>query len=426
MIGAIVIGGEHPGLGIARSLGRRGIPVVVIDDQESISRFSRYVNRVVRVKNLLDENQTVENVLEVGRRLGLKGWVLFPTRDETVAAFSCHRDRLSRMFRVSTGPWASIQWAWDKKNTYERAQQLGIPVPQTHNPRSEEDLERLVERLPLALKPSIKENFFYATGAKAWRAETAQQLRYLFHKAANQIRLEEILLQEIIPGDGNCQYSYCAFFRNGEAHSVLVARRMRQHPREFGRAATYVETVDCPEIEALSERFLRSIDYHGLVEVEFKRDPRDGQFKLLDVNARAWGFHSLGGAAGVDFSYLLFADQIGESVERRRAKAGIGWLRILTDIPTAARGLLHKELTLSDYWQSLARTKVESVFCRQDPLPSLAEGLMLPYLIAKKCLPKPSAHSKSEVTSQRSPNIEETTDNEVPLGGAVTTHSSDQ
>ena len=87
-IGAIVIGGEHPGLGIARSLGRRGIPVCVIDDQHSISQFSKYVTRVVRVKDLRDEHNTVESVLEVGRRYGLEGWVLFPTRDETVAAFS--------------------------------------------------------------------------------------------------------------------------------------------------------------------------------------------------------------------------------------------------------------------------------------------------------------------------------------------------
>ena len=129
-------------------------------------------------------------------------------------------------------------------------------------------------RLPLALKPAVKENFFYATGAKAWRAETPDQLIDLFRKALRQIRPEEILIQEIIPGDGEQQYSYCAFFRGGKAHSTLVARRMRQHPREFGRAATYVETIEHPEIEGLSERFLRAIDYYGLVEVEFKQDPR--------------------------------------------------------------------------------------------------------------------------------------------------------
>ena len=399
-VGAIVIGGEHPGLGIARSLGRRGIPVFVSDDQHSVSQFSKYVTRVVRVKDLRDEYRAVDSVLEVGQRYGLKGWVLFPTRDETVAAFSRHRDRLAEFFRVTTAGWSTVRWAWDKKNTYERAAGLGIPIPHTFNPRTERELVDLYPHLPLALKPSVKENFFYATGAKAWRAETPEQLNDLFRKASRQIRPEEILIQEIIPGDGRRQYSYCAFFRDGQAHSSLVARRMRQHPREFGRAATYVETIEHPEIEELSERFLRAINYYGLVEVEFKKDPRDGQFKLLDVNARTWGFHSLGAPAGVDFPYLLYADQFGQSLDRCRARAGVGWLRLVTDLPTAALDLWAGELSLRSYWDSLKRTRSESVFCMQDPLPSVAEVVMLPYLATKKYLvrseAKPEIHAAED------------------------------
>ncbi len=387
-VGAVVIGGEHPGLGIARSLGRRGIPVFVIDDQHSISQFSRYVTKVVRVKDLRDDLKTVESVMEIGRRYGLEGWVLFPTRDETVAAFSRHRDQLSEFFRVTTPCWETVRWAWDKKNTYERAAELGIPVPGTYNPRTEKELSELYSRLPLALKPAVKENFFYATGAKAWRAETPEQLNELFRRAIRQIKPEEILIQEIIPGDGRRQYSYCAFFRDGEALSTLIARRMRQHPREFGRAATYVETVELPEIVELSERFLKAIDYYGLVEVEFKQDPRDGQFKLLDVNARTWGFHSISGPAGVDFPYLLYADQVGKPVDRGHAKAGVGWLRAVTDLPTAAKDLWDGEIDLPSYWRSLRNTRSESVFCARDPLPSVAEILMLPYLVTKKYLVK--------------------------------------
>ena len=392
-VGAVVIGGEHPGLGIARSLGRRGIPICIIDDQHSISQFSRYATRVVRVKDLRDEKHTVDNVMEIGHRYGLKGWVLFPTRDETVAAFSRHRERLAKFFRVTTPAWETVRWAWDKKNTYDRAAELGIPVPRTYSVMTEKDLAGLYNRLPLAIKPAVKENFFYATGDKAWRAETPEQLNNLFRRASQQIRPEEILIQEIIPGSGLQQYSYCAFFRDGEAQSTLVARRLRQHPREFGRAATYVETIEHPEVEELSERFLKAINYYGLVEVEFKQDPRDGQLKMLDVNARTWGFHSLGVPAGVDFPYLLYADQVGRSVEPSRAKAGVGWLRAITDVPTVASDLWASELSLRSYLRSLRNTRTESVFCLRDPLPTLAEVLMLPYLAAKKYSLKPSAKS---------------------------------
>jgi D-aspartate ligase len=383
-VGALVVGGDHPGLGVARSLGRRGIPVYVLEDQQSISSFSRYATRVIRCKDLRDERKTVDAALEAGQRFNLKNWVLFPTRDETVAAFSRYRNELAPHFRVTTPEWETVRWAWDKKNTYDLAMQLGIPCPQTFNPRNLEELATLYSKLPLAIKPAVKENFFYATGAKAWRAETVDQLKRLFADAQRQIKPEEVLLQEIIPGDGRRQFSYCAFFRDGRAHSSLVAQRSRQHPREFGRAATYVESIDLPAIEELSERFLKAINYYGVVELEFKQDPRDGQYKLLDVNARTWGFHSIGSACGVDFPYILFADQMGMQVEGCRGRAGVGWLRLITDVPTALSDLLHREISLSSYYKSLKNTGVESVFAKDDPLPFFGEMILLPYLVAKK------------------------------------------
>jgi predicted ATP-grasp superfamily ATP-dependent carboligase len=391
-VGALVVGGEHPGLGVARSLGRRGIPVFVLDDGHSVSKFSRYVSKFIRVKSLRDPRTAVDAALDAGRRFGLDGWVLYPTRDEHVAAFSQWRDELSTVFRVSTPRWDTVKWAWDKKNSYELGERLGLPVPGTWTVRSVDELSTLYDRLPLAIKPAIKEHFFYATRAKAWRADTPEQLREHFERAAHQISHREILIQEIIPGGGDRQFSYCAFYRDGRAHSTLVARRCRQHPREFGRAATYVETLDLPAIETLADRFLKSIDFYGLVEIEFKQDPRDGQFKLIDVNARTWGFHSLGAAAGVDFPYLLFADQVGLPTTPARARAGVGWLRLVTDVPTAFSDMVHGHLGVAEYFQSLARTRTESVFNWRDPMPTVGELLLLPYMAAREVFGRSSAH----------------------------------
>jgi D-aspartate ligase len=216
------------------------------------------------------------------------------------------------------------------------------------------------------------------------RANTIEDLNRLFAKANEQIPVEEILLQEIIPGDGSTQVSYCAFFRDGVAHNVLLACRERQHPREFGRAATYVETIDLPAIEEPSLRFLNHINYSGLVEVEYKWDVRDNQYKLLDINARTWGFHCLGMAAGVDFPYLLFADQMGQAATTSRADAGIGWVRWITDVPVALTNFLSGHLRVKSYIRSLRRVRCESVFARDDMLPSLAEIFLLPYTIVKK------------------------------------------
>lgn len=380
-----MIGGDYQGLGIVRSLGRQGVPVCVVDDEHSISRYSRYTKSFVSLPDLRDQRKVVDGILEIGKRLGLEGWVLYPTREELVAAFSHNRSELSEVFRVPTAKWESVKWAWDKRNTYRLAQELGIPTPVTHYPEHVDQLT-LLDGLapPFVLKPAIKEHFFYATKAKAWRANSHSELRTLYQEASKLAGSGEIMVQELIPGGGSQQFSYCAFFRNGEAVGKMVAQRRRQHPLEFGRASTYVETVDVPLLEDYSERFLRAIDYYGLVEIEYKLDPRDSQYKLLDVNARTWGYHSLGAEAGVDFSYMLYSDQVGLPVQVSKGRPGISWVRTTTDFPAAMISIFKGDTNLKSYLGSLKKCNLEAVFSASDPLPGLAEVALIPYLIIKR------------------------------------------
>ena len=382
--GAVVIGGDYQGLGIVRSLGRMGVPVCVIDDEHSISRFSRYATHSVRVPDLRQEERTVEALLRVGRSLNLQGWILFPTRDEIVAALARNRSTLSEMFRVPVPEWNTVHWMLDKRNTYELAKQLNIPIPKTWSPLTPEALDQIDSPFPLVLKPAIKEHFFYATKAKAWRINSKAELRSMFRRASELTGASEVLIQDLIPGDGRHQFSYCAFFKEGKAIGSMVTRRARQHPHDFGRASTFVETIDLPALEALSNRFLRSINYYGLVEVEFKLDPRDGQFKLLDINARTWGYHALGTHAGVDFPSLLYRDQLSRPVEPCRGRPGVSWVRLLTDIPTAVIDVAAGRLRFRDYWASVRRFHIEAVFASEDPIPGLVEFALIPYLTVKR------------------------------------------
>jgi D-aspartate ligase len=322
--------------------------------------------------------------MKTAQKMNLRGWVLFPTRDENVAAVSQHRERLSEWFRVPTPGWETIRWAWNKKYTYELAERLGIPVPRTWCPATVEELDLIDADFPLGVKPAVKEDFFYATRAKAWRANNRQQLRQLFEKARAYVNGHEILVQEIIPGDGDRQYSSCVFVKDGRPLASMEARRRRQHPPEFGRAATFVETIDRPDLLEPTLKFLRAINYYGLAEIEYKHDPRDDKFKLLDVNARTWGFHSLGASAGVDFSHLLYADQIGERVPLTRGRSSVAWMRLITDIPTSIRELFAGRLSVREYCTSMGRLGTESVFSREDVAPSLAELALLPYLALKR------------------------------------------
>lgn len=383
-VGAVVLGGDYQGLGIVRSVGRRGVPVCVVDDERSVARLSRCATSSVRVSKLGNDDSTIASLLELERSLGLGGWVLYATRDETVAALSRHRDRLSEHFRVPVPPWETFRQAWDKRSTYALASELGIPVPRTWDPRSPEELEAIDASQPLVIKPAVKPRFLKATKAKAWRAEGAPELRDRFGAAVQAAGGDPVMVQELIPGGGARQFAYCAFFKEGRPLGSMVVRRTRQHPHDFGRASTFVETVDLPELEAMGQRFLAALDFYGLAELEFKFDERAHEYKLLDFNARTWGYHSLGTHAGPDFAYMLFADQVGLEPSPAHARAGIAWMRLLTDLPTALLDIRGGRLTARDYVRSLRRCDVEAVFSLRDPLPGLAELALVPYLYVKR------------------------------------------
>jgi predicted ATP-grasp superfamily ATP-dependent carboligase len=384
--GAVVIGGDYQGLGIARSLGRCGIPVCVIDDETSIARASRFVRNTIRVRDLRTEPALIDALVQAHGKLGLSGWVLYPTREENVVSIAANRDALRQYFRVPTPELAVTRLAWDKREMYRLAGSLSIPVPRTWFPTCEADLAAIDMDGPVVVKPAIKEHFFYATHVKAWRADTAAELADAFRRAAEIVPAGEVIVQEMIPGDGEQQYAYCAFFRNGRPVASMTVRRRRQHPHDFGRASTYVETIWMPELAEPSCRFLTAIGYYGLVELEYKRDPRDGVCKLLDVNARTWGYHSLGQAAGVDFPYLLFRDQIGAHVEEAHARPGVRWIRLSTDIPNALRDIRAGRLRPRDYLRTLRGVDTEAVFSIRDPGPGLYEIALLPYLAVKRGL----------------------------------------
>jgi len=384
--GAVVVGGDYQGLGIVRSLGRYGVPVTVIDDERSISRVSRYATGHERVPELRDAEETVRILINACTRLGLRGSVLYPTREETVAAIAGHREELSEYFRLPTPGWESVQPAWDKRETYQRAERLGIPIPRCWFPASVADLDQVDLSSPVILKPAIKEHFFYETRAKAWRVDTRAELETAYEKAVQIVGAAEVIVQELIPGGGDQQFGYCAFFKDGDALGEMTVRRRRQHPSDFGRASTFVETIELPELAKHSLTFLRDIGYYGLVELEYKQDLRDGQYKLLDVNARTWGYHSLGYAAGVDFPYLVYRDQVGLPVDEVRARPGVRWIRLATDLPNAVRDLRAGNARLWPYLKTLRGIDGEAVFDWRDPLPALYEMALLPYLFFKRGL----------------------------------------
>ncbi len=369
--GALIIGGAHVSIGVARSLGRHGIPVWLLANHP-LPKYSRYVQRSFDWPGAEHEHG-VASIIGVATDHGLKDWVLIATGDEDMRMIAQNHALFASHFRVVTPAWDTVQWVHDKRLTYQRARSLGIDYPHSFQLRTLTDLQRLDCRFPVILKPAYRVGGDEFTQAKAWKANDREALVSLYQRAAALVGNDAIIMQEWIPGAGETQFSYAGLWNHGEAVASLVARRTRQHPIDFGRSSTFVETVEQDEVERLAGYFLKSLRYTGVAEIEFKYDQRDRKYKLLDVNGRFWTWNGLGALAGVDFPYLAWRQALGQAVSPARARPGVAWMHGSRDIVAARQEISRGTLTLDGYLASFRKPLAFANFAFDDMLPAIVE-----------------------------------------------------
>jgi predicted ATP-grasp superfamily ATP-dependent carboligase len=380
-VGALVLGGDPGALGVVRSLGRQHIPTWTIVGDYRLAALSRYSVRSFQWPHP-DNPRKVQFLLELGERHGLDdGWLLIPSDDEHAVMLARNRELLARRFRVTTPNWAILRWAYDKRLTYQRAAELGLSYPCTYYPVNREEVESMQCDFPVILKPAFKQFINQFTRARAWLAKDRDELLTRYDEAVRLVDSSVVMIQDLIAGGGENQFSYAGLHADGRAIASLVARRTRQYPVDFGQGSSFVETVESDEVESAARLFLEAIRYSGLAEVEFKYDSRDSKYKLLDVNARIWSWHTLGGHAGVDFPYLLWQLVNNRLPAQVRGRVGVSWIRILRDLPAGAIEVWNRRLSLGAYLRSLAGVSEFAVFAADDPLPSMFE---IPLLVALK------------------------------------------
>ncbi len=398
--GALILGGAHGSLEIARSLGRRGIPVWLVTADNPLASLSRFVERSLRWNGPRDSD-ALTFLTDLARSHNLDGWVLFAGGDDDVWFVAQNHDALSALFTLTTPAWDKIRWTHDKRAMNARAAELGVAHPLTRQARSRDELTALDMSFPVILKPAVRQGRNAFVDAKAWRADDEATLRTRYDEAKAFVGAEAIMIQELIPGDGTAQYSYAAVWDNGKPVASLVAQRRRQYPVEFGFTSTLVETIDQPQIEADACRFLASLDYNGLVEVEFKYDARDRRFKILDVNARAWSWIALGAAAGIDFPALQWRLARGEQVTPHKARRGAGWLYFSRDLAASVQEMLSGGLSPAAYLQSFRTPFALATFAWDDPVPALLDLPLSAMRVASRWLARRKAAAAPTLKSAK-------------------------
>lgn len=383
-IGAVITGGDFQALGVVRTLARKSVPIIVLDSEHCISKYSRFCKKFFRSPHPAEEEAYVNFLIELAKKERIEGWVIFPNSDQAVYALSKHKETLEKLYRVPTPCWEIIRNVYIKKNTYEIAEKHQIPTPRTYCPRVVDDLAKLDIDFPLVIKPSVRDHFYNKVKIKAFRVNNREELLKTYDRVCAVIDSSEVLIQEFISGGPRYLYSFCPFFKEGEVVASVTARRTRQHPMDFGHASTFVELVDIPELRKIGEKLLRVIGYYGIGEVEFMFDSRNREYKLLEVNPRVWGWHTLAIAAGVDLPYMLYQDMVGEKINAGLPVSEVKWVRLITDIPTVFLEIVKGDMTLRDYIASMKGKKEFSVFDASDPLPFFVEIAMIPYLWYKR------------------------------------------
>lgn len=376
MPAALVFNCHITGLAVARSLGRRGIPIVGLDREDSgYGLHSRYTTVAGRCPYPLDDERGfIDLLLEIGGALKQKA-VLFPCLDEWVFAVARHASELSEYYILPFSDIDTVERILDKNRLYRKCEERAIPIPRTFYV-GEQSPEQIANEIsfPCIVKPALQREFTNEFGEKVLRAASREDFLALCERAGHHT----LLAQEIVGAGVDSFYSLCSYIgRDGNAKGVFVGRKLEQYPPEFGTACL----VDSRYVEEIVERgvdILKQFGYHGISEVEFIYDEKSGDFKLLDINTRVWKWIGLPIHAGIDLPWLAYADAVFGDVEAAgRQRDGLRWvyLKDYIALRRARSGSDETTLTRKDWvdlitGQAAASSEiVDAVLSSDDPEP---------------------------------------------------------
>ena len=296
-------------LAAVRSLGRRGIPVVVGERTWlAPALWSRYVARRYRYPSAhFAADGFFERLRRIIEREHIR--IVLPMEEETLLTILRGRDRLGKGIVIPFTEPEKIERIRDKAQLCRLAESLRIPLPKTWYPESRDEAEQIGRKanFPLIVKPRV------STGALGLRrVNDASALAPAW--AEIHERFPCPIVQDYIPEGGGAFGASVLVGPRGERLASFVHRRLREYPVSGGASTLRVSVRD-PQLVEITFRILEAVGWFGVAMAEFRCDPRDGLPKLIEINPRFWGSLNLAIQSGVDFPYLLYRLAQGERIE---------------------------------------------------------------------------------------------------------------
>ncbi len=370
---AVILQASGPNsLGIARALGREGVRVVATDHRpDAIAMHSRYCEAATLREPLGDQVGFVDDLLALGERLGDRP-VLFATHDEVLAAIATREDEVRELFRVPWSPWADMQVTIDKGGQHAAAARIGFPIPATVDPDHDADPVAAVAdaglRYPVILKPRYAPDFRRRFGAQVLQANGPAALAQAWVDAVAY----GPQIQEVIPGDDDCFWTVGSY-RGADLtrYATFTGRKIRQWPAHFGTARAAESRWD-PELADRAHALLDELRFHGISQVEVKRDPRDGRDYLIEVNPRAWLWNSLATKVGVNLPLACYLDAIGRPRTWSSGhRSGVRWVLTAKHLVASAREIRRGDWNVKAFAASIRPPVIDGALDVHDPKPAL-------------------------------------------------------
>ncbi len=289
-------------LSAARELGLAGVPVTVIGATAGPAARSRFVT-FVRAPDLYRNAAGWAEFVAARAAVASSRPVLFPTEDAGLLASERFFELLSPVLDFPHAAPGVIPKILDKRSLYRAARRIGIATPEFVEVTSAEQLARLDGVPPdWIVKPPCRYWMSDDGTIRTFLSLTGGSKAFASHPRRSAERILSAgfpaLAQERIPGPFEELVSVgLCLAPNGEIVHAFTARKHCEYPEPFGDGLV-VEAVPDPGIADQAVALLRALGYWGLCDIEFKRDPRDGRFKLLDANPRVWLWQGLGAACG--------------------------------------------------------------------------------------------------------------------------------
>ena len=310
----IVLGQGATALGILRAVTLAGIPAYVACPPGDLTTRSRWYRPVPGAAWDGRPAPAAEDAL---RAMPLERAVLIAGADDIAMWLSSLPPDLRERFAVSTASHEVQALLQDKASFARHLKGLGIPHPRTFHLASLADVDAVpVEALGrVFIKPVNSQRFSDVVGAKGVWVLSREELQVTWaHLHAQGFSL---MAQEYIPGPPT-EHFFVDGFRDasGTYPGLFVRQRMRMSPPDFGNSSCSrsVPLHQAEEAVAPLRRLLDSVHYRGIFSAEFKRDPRDGQFRIIEVNTRAWTYVEFAARHGVNVCEMAWRDALGEPV----------------------------------------------------------------------------------------------------------------